>query len=97
MARHPAPGFTGPLRFAGHVCISLAAQIVYECTAAHADPGWSYVLDSLLVSFIAWFFVLSLSGIDDGADIYNQLRDQLGVFVEPSVIHSDIEIEGGDL
>ena len=42
-------------------------------------------------------FVLSLSGIDDGADIYNQLRDQLGVFVEPSVIHSDIEIEGGDL
>lgn len=42
-------------------------------------------------------FVLSLSGIDDGADIYNQLRDQLGVFVEPSVIETDIEIEGDDL
>jgi hypothetical protein len=38
-------------------------------------------------------FVLSLSGIDEGDDIYNQLRDQLGVFVETAVVETDIDIE----
>jgi hypothetical protein len=38
-------------------------------------------------------FVLSLSGIDDGDDIYNQLRDQLGSFVETSVVEGDLDIE----
>jgi hypothetical protein len=38
-------------------------------------------------------FVLSLSGIDEGDDIYNQLRDQLGSFVETAVIETDIDLE----
>jgi hypothetical protein len=38
-------------------------------------------------------FVLSLSGVDDGEDIYNQLRDQLGSFVETAVLETDIDID----
>jgi hypothetical protein len=38
-------------------------------------------------------FVLSLSGIEEGDDIYNQLRDQLGVFVETAVVETDIDLE----
>lgn len=38
-------------------------------------------------------FVLSLSGEDEGEDIYNQLRDQLGSFVETSVVDTDIDID----
>jgi len=37
--------------------------------------------------------VLSLSGEDEGEDIYNQLRDQLGSFVETSVVETDIDID----
>ena len=38
-------------------------------------------------------FVLSLSGIDERDDVYNQLRDQLGAFVETAVVESDIDID----
>lgn len=38
-------------------------------------------------------FVLSLSGTDDRDDVYNQLRDQLGAFVETAVVESDIDID----
>jgi hypothetical protein len=37
-------------------------------------------------------FVLSLSGIDERDDIYSQLREQLGAFVETSVVDTDIDI-----
>ena len=42
-------------------------------------------------------FVLSLSGIDERDDIYSQLREQLGAFVETSVVDTDIDInqQGG--
>jgi hypothetical protein len=36
--------------------------------------------------------VLSLSGIDERDDIYSQLREQLGAFVETSVVDTDIDI-----
>ncbi len=38
-------------------------------------------------------FVLSLSGTDERDDVYNQLRDQLGSFVETAVVESDIDID----
>lgn len=38
-------------------------------------------------------FVLSLSGINEGEDIYNQLRDQLGSFVETAVVETNIDLE----
>lgn len=38
-------------------------------------------------------FVLSLGTGNEDDDIYNQLRDQLGVFVENATIETDIEIE----
>lgn len=38
-------------------------------------------------------FVLSLSGIDERDDVYNQLRDQLGSFVEAAVVESDLDID----
>lgn len=38
-------------------------------------------------------FVLSLGTDDDDDDIYNQLRDQLGVFVEAATIETDIDVE----
>jgi hypothetical protein len=38
-------------------------------------------------------FVLSLSGSNEGDDIYNQLRDQLGSFVETAVVETDIDLE----
>lgn len=38
-------------------------------------------------------FVLSLCGTDERDDVYNQLRDQLGAFVETSVVESDIDID----
>ncbi|MFC4593688.1 S8 family peptidase [Sphingobium tyrosinilyticum] len=38
-------------------------------------------------------FVLSLSGSDERDDVYNQLRDQLGSFVETAVVESDIDID----
>lgn len=38
-------------------------------------------------------FVLSLSGTDDRDDVYNQLRDQLGSFVETAVLESDLDID----
>jgi len=38
-------------------------------------------------------FVLSLSGIDEGDDVYNQLRDRLGAFVETAVVRSDIDVD----
>ena len=38
-------------------------------------------------------FVLSLSGIDERDDIYSQLREQLGAFVETSVVDTDIDID----
>ena len=40
-------------------------------------------------------FVLSLSGIDERDDIYSELREQLGSFVEPSVLDVDIDIDNG--
>jgi hypothetical protein len=38
-------------------------------------------------------FVLSLATGDDDDVIYNQLRDQLGVFVEAATIETDIDVE----
>jgi len=37
-------------------------------------------------------FVLSLGTGDENDDVYNELRDQLGAFVETAVIESDIDI-----
>jgi len=34
----------------------------------------------------------TISGIDERDDVYNQLRDQLGAFVETAVVESDIDI-----
>ena len=41
-------------------------------------------------------FVLSLVSPDEAGDIYDQVREQLGAFVEPSVIEAGIEIEADD-
>jgi hypothetical protein len=38
-------------------------------------------------------FVLSLGTGDEDDDVYNQLRDQLGAFVETATIDTDIEID----
>ena len=38
-------------------------------------------------------FVLSLGTGDEGDDIYNELRDQLGAFVETATIENDIDID----
>jgi hypothetical protein len=38
-------------------------------------------------------FVLSLGTGDESKDIYNELRDQLGAFVETAVIESDIDVD----
>lgn len=38
-------------------------------------------------------FVLSLGTGDENDDVYNELRDQLGAFVETAVIESDINID----
>ena len=38
-------------------------------------------------------FVLSLSAGDENNDIYNELYDQLGAFVETSVIETDIDVD----
>lgn len=38
-------------------------------------------------------FVLSLGTGDEDDDVYNELRDQLGAFVETAVIESDIDID----
>jgi hypothetical protein len=41
-------------------------------------------------------FVLSLVSPHEAGDIYDQVREQLGAFVEPSVIDAGIDIEAGD-
>lgn len=41
-------------------------------------------------------FVLSLGTGDESKDIYNELRDQLGAFVETAVIETDIEVDNKD-
>ena len=38
-------------------------------------------------------FVLSLGTGDEDDDIYNQLRDQLGAFVETATIETEIDVE----
>jgi hypothetical protein len=38
-------------------------------------------------------FVLSIGSDDEEDDVYNELRDQLGVFVENATIETDIDIE----
>jgi hypothetical protein len=38
-------------------------------------------------------FVLSLTGIDPSDDIYSELRQQLGAFVEAAVMETDIDID----
>ncbi len=38
-------------------------------------------------------FVLSLGTSDESDDVYNELREQLGAFVETAVIESDIDID----
>jgi hypothetical protein len=38
-------------------------------------------------------FVLSLGTGDESDDVYNELREQLGAFVETAVIESDIDID----
>jgi hypothetical protein len=38
-------------------------------------------------------FVLSLGTGDEDDDVYNELRDQLGAFVETAVIETDIDID----
>ena len=42
-------------------------------------------------------FVLSLGTGDEDDDVYNELRDQLGAFVESAIIETDIDVdnEGG--
>lgn len=43
-------------------------------------------------------FVLPLGAGDEDDDVYNQLRDQLGAFVETATIETDIDVENdGDL
>lgn len=41
-------------------------------------------------------FVLSLVSPNEVGDIYNQVREQLGAFVEPSVIEAGVEVETGE-
>lgn len=38
-------------------------------------------------------FVLSLGTGDENDDVYNELRDQLGAFVEASVVETDIDVD----
>ena len=42
-------------------------------------------------------FVLSLGTGDEDDDVYNELRDQLGAFVETAIIESDITIENNEI
>lgn len=42
-------------------------------------------------------FVLSLSTGDENDDVYNELRDQLGAFVESAIIESDIDVDNRGL
>lgn len=54
---------------------------LYSYTAAEEVPEMDAV------------FVLSLGTGDEADDVYNELRDQLGAFVETAVIESDIDID----
>jgi hypothetical protein len=38
-------------------------------------------------------FVLSLGTGDENDDVYNELRDQLGAFVETAVVETDIDVD----
>lgn len=38
-------------------------------------------------------FVLSLGTGDENDDVYNELRDQLGAFVETAVVEADIDVD----
>ncbi len=38
-------------------------------------------------------FILSLGIGDENDDVYNELRDQLGAFVETAVVETDIDME----
>ncbi|MEE4211887.1 MAG: hypothetical protein V2I43_21785, partial [Parvularcula sp.] len=38
-------------------------------------------------------FVLSLGTGDENDDVYNELRDQLGAFVEAAVVETDIDVD----
>ena len=40
-------------------------------------------------------FVLSIGTGDEGDDIYNELRDELGTFVDAAVIETEIDIDVG--
>ena len=37
-------------------------------------------------------FVLSLGSDDENDDVYNELRDLLGAFVESAVVETDIDV-----
>jgi hypothetical protein len=41
-------------------------------------------------------FVLSIGTGDENDDVYNELRDELGTFVEAAVIDTEIDVEIGD-
>lgn len=41
-------------------------------------------------------FVLSLGTEDESDDVYSEIRDQLGAFVETAIIETDIDIENDD-
>ena len=41
-------------------------------------------------------FVLSIGTGDENDDVYNELRDEPGTFVESAVVETEIEIETDD-
>lgn len=42
-------------------------------------------------------FVLSLGSGDENDDVYNELRDQLGAFVETAVVEADIDVDNEEI
>jgi hypothetical protein len=55
-----------------------------------------YDMNSAEVPPLDTVFVLSIGTGDEGDDIYNELRDELGTFVDAAVIETNIDIETDD-
>ena len=69
---------------------------------AHSfDAGNIYARDLYLYGYsgadeipeMETVFVLSLGAGDENDDVYNELRDQLGAFVETAVVEVDIDVD----
>tara|TARA_R110000796_G_scaffold68137_1_gene156208 strand:+ start:11603 stop:13876 length:2274 start_codon:yes stop_codon:yes gene_type:complete len=54
-----------------------------------------YDMSSAEVPPLETVFVLSIGTGDEGDDIYNELRDELGTFVDAAVIETEIDIDVG--